>query len=51
MENTEEKIKSLKDIVTEGYNWQTGLSTIIVDLCKRVKDLEETTKQINKQLK
>lgn len=44
MTPSEENIKSLTEIITEGYNWQNGLSTIIVDLCKRVKDLEDKQK-------
>ena len=50
MADKEEHIKSLQEIITEGYNWQNGLSTIIVDLCKRIKELEDTTKQIKKNL-
>lgn len=33
--------KSLEDIIKEGYNWHNGFCTIIVDLCKRVKELED----------
>lgn len=38
---TKKEIKSLQDIVKEGYNWHDGLVTIIVDLCKKVKVLED----------
>ena len=33
--------KSLQDILKEGFNWQSGLSTVIVDLLKRVDALEK----------
>ena len=44
MENNETVVKSLEDIIKEGYNWYNGLCTIIVDLCKRVKELEDENK-------
>lgn len=37
----EPKVKSLSEILEEGYNWHKGLSTIIVDMCTRVSKLEE----------
>ena len=36
-----EKSKSLKEILDSGFDWQSGVSTIIVDLCKRVQELEK----------
>lgn len=44
MENIEkpkEEIKTLETIINEGYQWHNGLCTIIVDLCKRIKALED----------
>ena len=37
-------VKSLEEIIREGYNWNDGLCTIIIDLCKRVKELEDKQK-------
>lgn len=34
-------VRSLEEIITDGYKWHDGLSTIVVDLCKRVKVLED----------
>ena len=36
-----DKVKSLKDILDSGFDWQSGISTILVDLCKRVQELEK----------
>ena len=41
MNNDTSVVKSLEDIIKEGYNWHNGLCTIVIDLCKRVKDLED----------
>jgi len=41
----DEQVKSLQDIINEGYNWNNGLCTILVDLCKRVKELEDLNKK------
>ena len=37
----QEKSKTLKDILDSGFDWQSGVSTILVDLCKRVQELEK----------
>lgn len=42
--DSSENVKSLQDIIKEGYNWNNGLCTILVDLCKRVKELEDLNK-------
>ena len=42
--NNETVVKSLEDIIKEGYGWHNGLCTIVVDLCKRVKELEDLKK-------
>jgi hypothetical protein len=36
-----DKVKSLKEILDSGFEWQSGVSTILVDLCKRVVELEK----------
>jgi hypothetical protein len=40
--------KNLKEIIDEGYNWHNGLSTIIVDLCKRIVVLEDEIENLKK---
>jgi hypothetical protein len=37
----EEKSKTLKEIIDSGFDWQSGVCTILVDLCKRVQELEK----------
>jgi hypothetical protein len=44
MDENKEGRKTLKDILTEGYNWHSGLSAILADLCKRVEELEKNNK-------
>ena len=41
MDEDKKEIKSLKDILDSGFNWQSGVSTILVDLCKRIVELEK----------
>jgi hypothetical protein len=36
-----ENVKSLKEILDSGFEWQSGVSTILVDLCKRIVELEK----------
>ena len=40
MNQEEVKSKTLKEIIDSGFDWQSGVCTILVDLCKRVVELE-----------